>query len=86
VDGHARRVPLRRDGWSLGRGEEGLQARARPKNATSGKFEDVGHYTQIVWRATTQVGCAIAANKSAEYLVCRYLPAGNVVGIDPLGS
>jgi len=57
-----------------------------PKNATSGKFEDVGHYTQIVWRATTQVGCAIAANKSAEYLVCRYLPAGNVVGIDPLGS
>jgi hypothetical protein len=57
-----------------------------PRNATTGRFEDVGHYTQIIWRGTTQLGCAIAANKAEEYLVCRYLPAGNVAGVDPLGS
>jgi hypothetical protein len=57
-----------------------------PNNARTGRFGDVGHYTQIIWRGTTQVGCAIAANRSEEYLVCRYWPAGNVIGVDPLRS
>jgi hypothetical protein len=57
-----------------------------PRCSTTGRFEDVGHYTQIIWRGTTQVGCAIAANRAEEYLVCRYWPAGNVDGIDPLAS
>jgi hypothetical protein len=57
-----------------------------PRTSTTGRLEDVGHYTQIVWRGTTQVGCAIVANRAEEYLVCRYWPAGNVDGIDPLAS
>jgi hypothetical protein len=57
-----------------------------PRCSTTGRFEDVGHYTQIIWRGTTQVGCAVVANRAEEYLVCRYWPAGNVDGIDPLGS
>jgi uncharacterized protein YkwD len=42
--------------------------------------EDVAHYTQIVWRGSTQVGCAMASNKTDDYLVCRYSPPGNVFG------
>lgn len=37
-----------------------------------------GHYTQLVWKSTTKLGCAQAALKSGQNLwVCRYSPAGN---------
>jgi pathogenesis-related protein 1 len=36
-----------------------------------------GHYTQMVWRSTTQIGCAMGSDANQDYLVCRYLPAGN---------
>ena len=29
---------------------------------------------------TQEVGCAEASNRTDEYVVCRYLPAGNVLG------
>ncbi len=51
-----------------------------PAVSRTGRWSDVGHYTQIVWPATTQVGCAVSSNRASDYLVCRYLPAGNVVG------
>ena len=51
-----------------------------PDSSTSGQFGDVGHYTQIVWRATQEIGCAEAHNRTDDYIVCRYLPAGNVLG------
>ena len=51
-----------------------------PAFSRTGKWEDVSHYTQIIWRNTTRVGCATASNKRDDYLVCRYSPAGNVVG------
>ena len=51
-----------------------------PDNSTTGKVEDVGHYTQVVWRATTQVGCAQATSASEDILVCRYAEAGNYRG------
>lgn len=51
-----------------------------PNISRTGKFGDVGHYTQIVWDGTARVGCAIASNRRDEYLVCRYSPAGNVWG------
>jgi uncharacterized protein YkwD len=53
---------------------------AVPNSSRSGEFGDVGHYTQIVWRATQEVGCAEASNRTDDYVVCRYLPAGNVFG------
>jgi hypothetical protein len=43
----------------------------------------VGHYTQIVWRNTTSVGCALVGNGRNDYLVCRYSVPGNVYGQKP---
>ena len=51
-----------------------------PMVSRTGDWSQVGHYTQIVWPATQRVGCATASNWSSDYLVCRYWPAGNVVG------
>ncbi len=51
-----------------------------PQSSRTGRWEDVGHYTQIVWRGTTQVGCGFASNMTDDYLVCRYAPPGNVFG------
>lgn len=51
-----------------------------PTVSRSGNWEDVGHYTQMVWPTTTRVGCAVASNASEDFLVCRYSPAGNIEG------
>ncbi len=42
-------------------------------------FYAVGHYTQMVWAKTKQVGCATAPPSVYAYsiLVCRYDPPGN---------
>jgi pathogenesis-related protein 1 len=38
----------------------------------------IGHYTQIVWRDTTQLGCGLATGRDGmSKLVCRYNPPGN---------
>jgi hypothetical protein len=51
-----------------------------PDVSTTGRWEDVGHYTQLIWKDTREVGCAIASNARRDLLVCRYTPAGNTVG------
>ena len=51
-----------------------------PAVSRTGAFEDVGHYTQLVWADTGKVGCALAAGAEEEVLVCRYSQAGNVEG------
>jgi uncharacterized protein YkwD len=54
-----------------------------PNNSATGNWVQVGHYTQLMWRATTAVGCALARGARSEVLVCRYAPAGNVYGEVP---
>jgi cysteine-rich secretory family protein len=54
-----------------------------PNNSRSGDVENVGHYTQMIWRSTRQVGCATAVGRHEEVLVCRYSQAGNVYGERP---
>jgi uncharacterized protein YkwD len=53
---------------------------------------DCGHYTQIVWRNTSRVGCAhrVCASNSPfpqggswEFWVCDYEPPGNWLGQKP---
>ena len=54
-----------------------------PNNSRSGDIERVGHFTQMIWRASRQVGCATAVGANEEFLVCRYSEAGNVYGERP---
>ncbi|RHW16601.1 hypothetical protein D1610_14490 [Sphingomonas gilva] len=58
--------------------------RDAPNMSATGDLSDVGHYTQIVWKDTREVGCGVASDAADDYLVCRYYPAGNVEGEDPL--
>lgn len=37
-----------------------------------------GHFTQLVWKGTTELGIGIAKNGSAFFVVGRYRSAGNV--------
>lgn len=46
-----------------------------------------GHYTQIVWRNSTEVGCGVAtctsAGRTADIWICNYNPFGNFIGQKP---
>lgn len=54
-----------------------------PEVSQTGNWQDVGHYTQVVWRGTREVGCAVARGEGNDFLVCRYWPAGNWMGQSP---
>jgi hypothetical protein len=56
-----------------------LQAGIFPSISRTGWWEDVAHYTQVVWPTTTRVGCAIFT-ADWDYLICRYSPPGNIDG------
>jgi pathogenesis-related protein 1 len=45
-----------------------------------------GHYTQVVWRASVRIGCAIVSCPSLKYsnsILCDYSPGGNMNGQRP---
>jgi uncharacterized protein YkwD len=54
-----------------------------PDNTVTGNLEDVGHYTQLMWRSSRSVGCAVARGRHDDFLVCRYSEGGNVIGETP---
>jgi hypothetical protein len=39
-----------------------------------------GHFTQVVWKNTRQVGCAVSNCSGRRFVTCSYYPAGNVIG------
>ncbi|KAJ6262182.1 Ophanin [Drechslerella dactyloides] len=39
-----------------------------------------GHYTQLVWKATTEIGCYNRKCGNQDYLMCEYSVPGNMVG------
>ncbi|XP_010474723.1 PREDICTED: pathogenesis-related protein PR-1-like [Camelina sativa] len=46
-----------------------------------------GHYTQIVWKDSTKVGCAtVDCSNGGVYAICVYNPPGNYEGENPFGS
>lgn len=62
--------------------EEGRHFRAGtfPDVSRTGDWADVGHYSQLIWPGTREVGCALVRGGRDEVLVCRYWPAGNIIG------
>ena len=52
-----------------------------PQVSRAGSWEQVGHYSQMIWPSSVRVGCAVRSSARSDYLVCRYSPAGNVVGV-----
>ncbi|KAH8879353.1 PR-1-like protein [Thozetella sp. PMI_491] len=69
-------------------------------NPDMSNFENFGHFTQLVWKDTQQVGCytnfcaqgTIYPTMDSWFTVCNYYPAGNVGGgyganvLPPLGQ
>ncbi|WP_298743639.1 CAP domain-containing protein [uncultured Brevundimonas sp.] len=51
-----------------------------PNVSRTGNWSDVSHYTQLVWRDTTHVGCAVESRGDRSVLACRYAPPGNIDG------
>lgn len=67
------------DSW----GSEKADYNYANNSCTPGKM--CGHYTQMVWRTTTTVGCAMAVceDTQQQVWVCQYQSAGNLVGSKP---
>jgi len=78
------------DSWA----DEAADYNYGPNTCDAGKV--CGHYTQIVWRNTTRLGCGVKQCSAATspfgppfdaypwwYVVCQYEPPGNVVGQHP---
>ena len=52
----------------------------------SGDIGTAGHYTQVVWRASVRIGCAIVDCPALTYhntVICDYAPGGNISGQRP---
>jgi pathogenesis-related protein 1 len=54
----------------------------------SSSYDTCGHYTQIVWKKTSYVGCGKAQYTTGDYkggyvIVCKYYTPGNYVGQKP---
>lgn len=67
------------DDW----GNERADYNYKTNNCAKGKM--CGHYTQVIWKSTTTVGCAIAVCEDSreQVWVCQYQPPGNWVGKKP---
>lgn len=51
-----------------------------PFVSRTGDWKAVSHYTQMIWKSTTKVGCALHNAGDRNYLICRYTPPGNADG------
>ena len=51
---------------------------------TDNKGKEVGHYTQVIWGDTVEIGCGFvlfsAQGSYQQFLICNYGPAGNDEG------
>mmetsp|Transcript_3622 Transcript_3622/g.5351 ORF Transcript_3622/g.5351 Transcript_3622/m.5351 type:complete len:323 (+) Transcript_3622:53-1021(+) len=67
----------------------GKQCQSNDKGAACAKCTKgaCGHYTQVVWKNTKQMGCGVATcSNGYSLLVCNYASAGNYIGQYPFPS
>jgi pathogenesis-related protein 1 len=50
---------------------------------TEANWQRAGHYTQMVWRDTTSLGCGQSTCNQTLIVVCNYAPPGNYIGRRP---
>ena len=50
---------------------------------TESNWHPAGHYTQMVWRQTSHLGCGQAVCRNTLIVACNYDPPGNVIGRRP---
>jgi uncharacterized protein YkwD len=53
---------------------------ARYRFARGGFSASTGHFTQLVWRGSSELGCGSSRCAELELWVCNYDPPGNVLG------
>jgi pathogenesis-related protein 1 len=59
------------------------KANYRGEAIQGSRFAKVGHYTQMVWRNTGQIGCGTGVCRGNLIVVCNYDPPGNFLGQRP---
>jgi hypothetical protein len=85
VDGWAGEVAC----WTFGTSGAGLGGteKCNMQCFTEMNSDGCGHYTQIIWRNTKEVGCGVASCQAGgatyDIWICNYSPPGNVVGQNP---
>lgn len=50
---------------------------------TPGFSNDTGHFTQLVWKNTSRIGCGGSYSQGSSFVTCDFYPAGNVQGQFP---
>jgi hypothetical protein len=75
--------PHRRGFHSLGAAVDAWASEARSFNFSSPGFSLLaGHFSQMVWRSTSKMGCAVNTACEWEVYSCLYYPPGNDVEAD----
>ena len=51
-------------------------------NYNNPNYKDkIGHFTQLVWKGSNEIGCGAACNNdNICYVTCNYYPPGNIIG------
>ncbi|XP_062842034.1 cysteine-rich venom protein [Trichomycterus rosablanca] len=52
-----------------------------PNGSINGK--PIGHYTQVIWYGSFQIGCGVAKCEKGYFYGCQYYHAGNYKGVPP---
>lgn len=55
-------------------------------NYSKPNYSTAGHYSQVVWRASVRIGCAVVncpTARSNNTVLCDYAPGGNIPGQKP---
>jgi uncharacterized protein YkwD len=65
---------------------EAWMSEATAFNYSKPNYSAAGHYSQVVWRASVRIGCAIVNCPNAHAnntVLCNYAPGGNIPGQKP---